>query len=63
MDERLLLKPEEVAARLGVGRSVVYVLMASGELESISIGRSRRVPVRALEDFVEARRKEQAVAV
>jgi excisionase family DNA binding protein len=63
VEERVLLRPEEVAARLGIGRSVAYELIASGELESIKIGRSRRVPVRALDAFVEARRKEQAVAV
>jgi len=63
MDERILLRPEEVAQRLGVSRTLVYELLSSRRLESIHIGRSRRVPVSALDAFVEAQRQEQAVAV
>lgn len=64
MDEqRLLLKPEEAAMRLGVSRATVYELMASGRLESLTIGKSRRIEVRALEQFVEARRSRATVAV
>jgi excisionase family DNA binding protein len=54
----LLLRPEEAAAALGVGRTTVYELMRVGALESVSIGRSRRIPVEALSDFVERRREE-----
>ena len=42
--ERLLLRPHE-AAEL---RSTVYELIASGAIPSITIGRSRRVPLEAL---------------
>lgn len=56
MTAKLLLKAEEVAAALGVSRSQVFILMASGELESVTIGRSRRVPVEAVEAYVAARR-------
>ena len=63
MDERILLRPEEVAQRLGVSRTLVYEQLSSRRLESIHIGRSRRVPVSALDAFVEAQRQEQAVAV
>jgi excisionase family DNA binding protein len=52
MDNRLLLTPEHAADKLDVGRTTVYALMASGELRSVKIGRSRRVPVAALEDYV-----------
>lgn len=69
MDEKLLLKPEEAAHRLGLSRARLYELLTpqSGEpaqIESITIGRSRRISVRALEKFVEARgRESQATPV
>jgi len=62
MDEqRLLLRPEEAAQRLGISRAVVYELMSAGRIESLTIGKSRRIEVRALDRFIEAQR--QAVAV
>ena len=48
----LLYRPEEAATVLGIGRSKVFEFMASGELESVKIGRSRRITRRALEDYV-----------
>jgi excisionase family DNA binding protein len=54
--DRLLLTMREVADRLAVGRSTVYELAARGELEVVHIGRCARVPVDALEAFVERRR-------
>jgi excisionase family DNA binding protein len=51
-DSPLLLTPEHAAIRLGVGRTTVYALMTSGELQSIKIGRSRRIPASAVEEFV-----------
>ena len=41
-----------VSGKGGVGRTTVYQLMASGELKSIKIGRSRRIPAAALEEYV-----------
>lgn len=49
---KLLLRPEEVATALGVGRSTVYALLRSGELPTIHIGRSLRVPVHAVEVWI-----------
>lgn len=66
MNERLLLTPEEASYQLRLSRAYVYELLASGELESITCGRSRRIPAEALTDFVESRRrvaKAEAVAV
>lgn len=51
-DSRLLLTPEHAADQLDVGRTTVYALMASGELRSVKIGRSRRVPAAALDEYV-----------
>jgi excisionase family DNA binding protein len=54
--ERVLLTMDEVASRLAVGRSTVYELAARGELEVVHVGRCARVPVDAIEAFVQRRR-------
>jgi excisionase family DNA binding protein len=58
--ERRLLKVPEVMTVLGLSRWQVYNLIRSGELESVKVGRSRRVPVAALDDFVCQLREEAA---
>lgn len=50
--DKLLLKPEEAAEMLSIGRSKVYELIGTGELASVRIGTSRRVPTDALVEFV-----------
>ena len=52
MDERIALRPAEAAQAIGIGRSKVYELIASGELPSIRIGGSVRVPVDALRAWI-----------
>jgi excisionase family DNA binding protein len=47
-----LVTPEEAAQRLRISRAQVYVLLRAGSLESVQIGRSRRIPIVALADFV-----------
>jgi excisionase family DNA binding protein len=49
-----LLRPEDVAKRLQVGRSKVYDLMRCGQLRSVKVGGSRRVTLAALAEFVAA---------
>jgi excisionase family DNA binding protein len=49
--ERVLLTVEEAAERLGIGRSLAFRLIRDGELESVQIGRLRRVPASAITDF------------
>ena len=53
--EKLLLRASEVAESLGIARSKTYELMASGDLPTVRIGRSVRVPATALEEWIEAR--------
>ncbi|MCR3746668.1 excisionase family DNA-binding protein [Lentzea californiensis] len=43
--EPKLLTVEEAAKRLGVSRTRMYALIGSGEVESVQIGRLRRVHV------------------
>jgi excisionase family DNA binding protein len=59
MDEQLLLKVGEVTKRTGLGRTKIYELIAAGQLEAVHIGKAVRVPVSALEEFVEHLRVEQ----
>lgn len=47
-----LLKTNDVAEVLGIGRTKVYELLKSGELHSVRVGRLRRVPQAALEDYL-----------
>ena len=51
--EQLLLRREQAAQVLGVGRTQVYALIRSGRLGSVQIGRLRRVPRVALERYVQ----------
>ena len=46
--EKLLLKPEEAAEILSIGRSKVYELIGTGELASVRIEACRRIPAEAL---------------
>ena len=57
---RLLLTAAEAAEALSLSRSTVYIELSSGRLESISVGRARRIPVDAVERWLEARRAESA---
>lgn len=57
----LLLTAEEAAAQLGVGRTKMFALMSEGEIESVRIGRHRRIPADALTAYVHRLRAEQAV--
>ena len=51
--DRLAVTAEEAAELLGIGRSAVYDLMRSHALPSVKIGRSRRIPVASLKEYVE----------
>jgi excisionase family DNA binding protein len=52
-DERLFLTVEEVGRHLGVRRSRVYELAASGLLPVVRLGRRLRFPRRGLEHLAE----------
>jgi excisionase family DNA binding protein len=48
----LLYRVETVAELLEVGKTAVYDAIMTGELESVKIGASRRIPRDALERYV-----------
>lgn len=47
-----LLKVSEVAARFRVSKMTVYRLVHSGQIRSVKIGNSFRIPVSAVEDYI-----------
>jgi excisionase family DNA binding protein len=51
-DLPILFNATQVAKIMGVSKSQVYNLMNSGRLGSVSIGRSRRVTNRQMQDFI-----------
>lgn len=50
--ESLLLTVEDAARRLAVGRTTVFGLVSTGRLRSVKIGKCRRVPEAALDEFI-----------
>lgn len=56
---RLVLTIEQAARRLGIGRTLMYSLVMNGEIESVTIGRLRRIPVECLTEYVNKLRADQ----
>jgi len=55
MSEDFLLTPDEVCALLGIGRSHLAVMLKRGEIQSIKIGKLRRIPRAALDVWLQER--------
>ena len=51
MPERVLLTVEEAAEQLGIGRTTIFRLVRSGEIESVRIGRLRHIHVDAVKAY------------
>ncbi|QKV94046.1 helix-turn-helix domain-containing protein [Streptomyces sp. NA02950] len=56
--ERLLYRPEEAAAALNIGRSLVYEEIRLGRLQTVRIGRRRLVPPEYVAQYVELLKRE-----
>jgi excisionase family DNA binding protein len=52
LSEVRFLTVQEVAALMRVSKMTVYRLVHSGELASVRVGRSFRVPERAVHDYL-----------
>jgi excisionase family DNA binding protein len=52
----LLLTVTEAATALAIGRTMLYELIAGGRIEVVHIGRCTRVPIDALQTFVDEQR-------
>jgi excisionase family DNA binding protein len=60
--QRLLLRIPEAAETLGVGRTKIYELIATGELPAVRFGRAVRISVSTFQKWVEER-EQQGVSV
>lgn len=49
---KILLRVEDVARMLDIGRCRVFDLISRGDLVSVKIGASRRIPEQAVRDYV-----------
>ncbi|WP_308296027.1 helix-turn-helix domain-containing protein [Streptomyces sp. ISL-96] len=58
----LALTVEEAARRISVGRTTMYALIRDGAVQTVPIGRLRRVPVQALSDYLTAQMQARPVA-
>lgn len=58
---KALLTTDEAADALALSRTMVFNLIRAGELRSVRIGRARRVPVEAINEFVAEHLEDQAV--
>ena len=59
--EKFLLRPGEAFDATGVGRSMGYQLIASGEWPSIRIGKAIRIPTEGLRTWIEKKLSEQGL--
>lgn len=49
----LLLTVKQAAALLGIGRSTLYELLDAGQLRSVKVGASRRVPLQEVHGYID----------
>jgi excisionase family DNA binding protein len=60
--DRLLYRPEEAAATLGIGRSLIYEEIRLGRLQTVRIGRRRLVPPEYVAQYIELLKREAEAA-
>jgi excisionase family DNA binding protein len=59
-DRPRLLRVDEAARLLGIGRSLAYDLIRTGRLRSIKIGSRRLVPLAAIDEAISALLEEES---
>jgi excisionase family DNA binding protein len=62
MPARVLLTVEEAAERLHIGKTKTYALVKAGEIESVLIGRLRRIHIDAVSAYAARLTRQQATA-
>jgi excisionase family DNA binding protein len=59
---RTLLDVKAAARHLSIGRTTLFALLRTGEIESIKIGALRRVPLTAIHDYIRRKTAEHQAA-
>lgn len=54
MEDLQLYTPRQVAHVLMLSKAKTYQLLTDGDIQSVKIGRSRRVPARLLHEYIES---------
>ena len=52
MGPRVLYRIDEAAELLSISKSRVYELVRSGQIRTVKVGKSHRVPARSLDEYV-----------
>lgn len=55
--ERLFVSVAEAAAVLGIGKTKMFELLASGQIESVQLDRRRLVPADGLRSYADEQRR------
>jgi len=55
--DKLLVSPMEAAELLSIKRTLMYTLLRTGAIPSISLGRCRRIAVTDLQRMIEERKE------
>ena len=50
---QILVTVEEMATMLSIGRTVAWELVRKHKIKSVKIGRTRRVPIAAIQEYIE----------
>jgi excisionase family DNA binding protein len=61
LEAPLVASPNQTMRAIQVSRKKLYELINSGELESYTEGRSRRITVKSINDYIERRLAAEAV--
>ena len=56
----VLVNVDQVAKALSIGRTTAWELVRKGKIKSVKIGRTRRVPIAAIQDFIQLLMDEDA---
>ena len=59
---QILYSVEEAAELLGIGRTFMFHLLATGEIDSLKIGRLRKIPHDAIDGYIDRLRARQGAA-
>ena len=57
---QVLCSVEEVAVMLSIGRTAAWELVRKHKIRSVKIGRTRRVPITAVQEYIERLLTEEA---